>query len=115
MGEVFVTYKIERIFYWCFISHWSEEVGLQAEDHSLLLNFISHQELLACSRNVSVVMLDSHSGESSLLDLSGNIFGQIESDLSFLRWMNTWVGGSSPDVESLITEFIDHFKSFIIC
>ena len=54
--------------------HWSEEMMLKSQDNDLLKKFISHQELLARSRDVSVTVLKSHTSESSLLELGSHIF-----------------------------------------
>ena len=54
------------------IVHWSEEVVLDGQDNDLLEKLVSHEELLARTRDVSVAVLESHTGESSLLHLEGN-------------------------------------------
>ena len=88
--------------------HWSEEVCFQTHDNDLLEELITHQKLLAGSGDVSVSVLESHSGKSGLLGLNRNVSGQINSDLGFLGRMHSWVGGSSPNVEALIANLIHH-------
>jgi hypothetical protein len=90
------------------IVHWSEEMMLQVKNANLFKESISHKELLGGSRDVSVTMLDSHGGESSLLNLEGNSLGQIHINLSLLLWMDSWVHSSSEDVEALVSSFVDH-------
>ena len=53
-------------------------------------------------------MLNSHSGVSGLLDLDGNTLFEIKCDLSLSGSMHSWVGGSSENVETLVSDFVDH-------
>jgi hypothetical protein len=70
---------------------------------------VAHQELLGGTTDVSIAMLDSHTGESSLLNLKGNASSKVEGNLGLLGWMNTWVHGSCEDIETLVSDFVDHF------
>lgn len=56
----------------------------QCEDDGLLEELISHQELLCGSGDISISVLESHTSESSLLHLDGNVSSQIELGFSFL-------------------------------
>jgi hypothetical protein len=66
------TSQVERVLDWGCIVHWSEEMVLESQDDNLFEQFVSHQELLRGTTDVSVTMLESHSCESSLLHLEGN-------------------------------------------
>ena len=90
------------------IIEWSKEVLLDREDDGLLQKLIAHKELLSGSRDISVAVLDSHTGESGLLDLKSHTLGQIKVDLSLFRWMDSWIGGGGPDVKSLVSYLIHH-------
>ena len=57
---------------------------LQGEDDGLLKKLITHQELLCGSGDISISVLESHTGESSLLHLDGDVSGQVELGFSFL-------------------------------
>ena len=89
--------------------HWSEEMMFQSKNDDLLQKTIAHQELLSGTTDVSVTVLESHSCESSLLDLEGNASSQVKVDLSFLSWVHTCVGSSSEDVETLVSDSVDHY------
>ena len=79
------------------------------EDDDLLQKLVAHQELLAGSRDISVTVLDSHAGETSLLHLEGDKSRQIHGDLCFLGWVHTWVGSGSENIETFVTNLVDHF------
>lgn len=89
--------------------HGSEEVLFDSEDDGLLQELVAHQKLLAGTGDVSVAVLDTHAGEPCLLHLERNETGQIKSGFSFLCWMDTWVGCSSPDIKALITDLVHHY------
>ena len=52
--------------------HGPEEMPLKLENTGLLKKSVTHEEFLGGSRNVSVTMLDPHTGESCLLYLNSN-------------------------------------------
>jgi len=83
---------------------------LEGEDDGLLEELVAHKELLGGTRNVSVTVLDSHTGESSLLDLHSDVLGEVEHSLDLLGRMNSRVGGGSEDVEALVTDLECHFS-----
>ena len=90
------------------IVHGSEKLLLESQDNTLFKKFVTHQELFGASRNVSIAVLNSHTGVSSLLDLDGNTFFQIECDLSLSGSMYSWVRGSGENVETLVSDFVYH-------
>ena len=53
-------------------------------------------------------MLKSHTSESGLLNLNGDVSSKVKSDLSLLRWMHSWVSSGGPDVEALIANLVYH-------
>ena len=87
---------------------------LESHDNDLLKELITHQELLARSRDVSITVLQSHSGKSGLLNLKSNAPGQIKSDLGLLRRMDSWVGSGGPNVEAFIANLVHHYYLIII-
>ena len=89
--------------------HWSEEMVFEGKNNNLFKKSITHQELLGGTTHVSVSVLDSHTGESGLLNLDGYVLGQIQVDLDLSGWVNTWVHGGGEDVETLVSDFVDHF------
>ena len=103
-----MTYDVEGVLDWRLVVQWSEEVVFNREDNTLLQQFVAHQELLACTRDVPVSVLNSHTSESSLLHLKGHQSSQVETNLSFLGWMNTWVSSGSENVEALVSDLKDH-------
>ena len=62
----------------------SSDPVLEVNDHELFKNLVSHSELLASSRDVSVVMHDSHVRETSDVHLDSHVFGQISLGLGLL-------------------------------
>ena len=86
--------KVKTVLNRRTVVHGSEEVLLDGEDHQLLKDLITHQELLCSTRNVSVVVQNSHACETGDLYLNSNITGQISVNLSLFSWVNTGVQGS---------------------
>ena len=107
-----VTYEVEGVLNWGSVMHWSEEMVLKSKNDNLFEESVSHEELLGGTTDVSVSVLQSHTGESSLLDLKGDASGQVEVDLSLLGWMDSWVHGGSEDIEASVSDFINHLISF---
>ena len=91
------------------VVHGSEKLLLESQDNTLFKELVTHQELFGASRNVSIAVLNSHTGVSGLLDLDGNTFFQIESDLSLSSSMDSGVRGSGKNVETLVSDFVNHF------
>ena len=85
------------------IIHRSEELLFECQDNTLFKELITHKELFSGSGDVSVSVLNSHTSESCLLDLDGNTFLDIKSNLSFSCSMDSWVGGSCKDVETFVS------------
>ena len=54
------TYQIECLLNWSIVVHWSEEVLSNGQDHYLFKEAISHHKLLSGTRDVSVVVKNSH-------------------------------------------------------
>ena len=106
---ILTTYDVEGVFDWGLVVHGSEEVVLDREDHALLEELVAHQELLAGSGNIPVSVLNPHASESGLLDLQGDETGQVQADLGFLGWVDTWVSCCGENVEALVSYLVDHF------
>ena len=75
---------------------------------------VSHEELFACSGDVSVVVEDSHAGEPGDVDLHGDVLGQVSMDLGLLGRVHSGVDGSGEVVESFVSDFVDHLNLIII-
>ena len=90
------------------VVHGSEKLLFECQDNTLFKKLVSHQELFGSSRDVSIAVLNSHTGVSSLLDLDGNTFFQIECNLCLSGSMYSWVGSSSENIETLVSDFKDH-------
>ena len=64
---------------------------LDGEDHQLFKDFVSHEELLGCSGDVSVVVEDPHARVSGRVYLDGNVSSQIKVVLGLLGWVHSRV------------------------
>ena len=84
---------------------------LDSKDHELLQDFVTHEELLGSSRDVSVVVKDSHACESGNMHLHRDVSGQISVDLGLFGWMDSRIKSSSGVVKALVSDFIDHLLS----
>ena len=91
------------------VVHGSEKLLLESQDNTLFKKLVTHQELFGASRNVSIAVLNSHTGVSSLLDLDGNTFLQIECNLCLSGSMYSSIRGSCENVETLVSDFVNHF------
>lgn len=76
----------------------------------MLKQLVSHQKLFARTRNISVTVFDSHTSEPGLLNLQCHQSRQIEANLGFLGWVDTYVGSGSENVKALITNLVDHYE-----
>ena len=102
------TYQVEGVLDRRLIVHRPEVVVLQREDDGLLQKLVAHEELLAGSRDVAVVVLDAHTSESGLLDLQGNCLGDGKADFDLLRRVDSGIRCRSEDVETFVSDFINH-------
>ena len=91
------------------VIHRSEKVVLKIKNANLLKKLVSHEELLGGSGDVSVPMLKSHASKSSLLNLDGHSFGEVQIELGLLTGVDSWVHRMGEDVETLVSYFINHF------
>ena len=82
---------------------------LKIKNANLFEQLVAHQELLSSTRDISITVLKSHTGESGLLNLDGHCLSKIKSELSLLTWMNSRVHGSREYVKTLVSYFINHF------
>lgn len=103
------AYHEESLVDWGSIPHWSKEMFLQAQDHILLHKTVSIAELFAGTRDVSVVVHDSHASETGNVHLEGHVRLNIELCLGLLAWVGTWSGAHSEDIEGLVSNFINHY------
>ncbi len=55
------------------VGHRVEEVSLEVKNHKLFHEPVTHHELLGSTRDVTVVVLDSHTGVSSDLDSESDV------------------------------------------
>ena len=80
----------------------------QRKDHCLFEELITHKELFTSTRNVSIVVLDTHASESRLLYLESDSPSQIYCNLYLFGRMNTRISCSSEDVKALVSDFVNH-------
>lgn len=79
---------------------------LELEDHQLLQEAITHHKLLRGTRDVTVVVEESHAWETGDVHLKGNVASHVDVSLSLLSSENTV---SSEVVKASVSDFIDHF------
>lgn len=80
------------------------------QDHKLFEEFVTHHKLLGGTRDVPIVVEDAHTGESSDLNLKGDVGAEIAVDHRLLGRVDTSVVGHAPDrTESLIPNLVNHF------
>jgi len=79
------------------------------EDHKLLEEAISHHELLAGTANVTVVVEETHAGETGDVNLKGYVSLNVEGNLSLLGGVSTHGLAWVKDVEGLVPDFINHY------
>ena len=85
----------------------------QLEDHQLLEEAVAHHKLLAGTRNVSVVMQQSHTSEARDVHLQGHVSLDVEGSLSLPRWVGTRGHLRVKDVEGLVPNFINHYQKLL--
>lgn len=85
---------------------------LELQDHKLFQEFVSHKELLSRTANVTVVVHDTHAGESSDLHLHGDMLVHVGSGVGAAGGVRTGRRSSLPVDEALITDFINHLFLF---
>lgn len=78
------------------------------KNHQLFKELVSHEELFGGSRDVSIVVKDSHTSESSNVDLHGDISGKVSMNLGLFGGVNSWVESCTSIVKALVSDFIDH-------
>lgn len=79
-----------------------------SQNHYLFVDFISHEELLGGSRDVSVVVEDSHAVVSGDVHLHGDVSAEIGMNLGLFSWEDSRVNSGSCIVKALVSDFIDH-------
>ena len=82
-----------------------------SQDHKLFEEFVTHHKLLAGTRDVSIVVEDTHTGEPGDLNLKGDVGAEITVDHGLFGWVDTTVVGHAPRrSESLIPNLVNHFE-----
>ena len=100
--------QVETVFNGRSVVHGSEVVLLDGQDHQLLKDLVSHHELFASARDVSVVVQNSHAGVTCYLDLNSDEASQIGVNLCFLGGMYSGVESSYGIVKALVPDLINH-------
>ena len=82
-----------------------------AKDHKTLHEAVTHEELLGCSRNVSVVVQDSKTRVARNLGLERNLVTHVTLKLGLLVVEDALrvCTAAERSCEALVTDFIDHF------
>ena len=79
------------------------------QDHKLLKEAISEHELLGGTRDVTVVVKDSHTCETSDLNLECHMGAEVDIDLSLAGGVGTAVCSSCEgSSENLVSNLINH-------
>jgi len=86
----------------------------QLEDHKLFEETISHHELLSGTGNVSVVVENTHTGETGSLNLDSYMSSDIELHVSLGSGEGTDRLSGREVVETLVSDFIDHFVYLLL-
>ena len=81
---------------------------LELQYHQLLQEPVAHEELFSGARNVAVVVHDTHSCETSNLNLNGDVLVHVGIEVSLLGWERSHTGSSLPIDEALVSDFINH-------
>ena len=103
------TYNHEGLLDWSLVAHWSEELVAERQNHQLLEETVSVEELLGGSGDVSVVVENSHSVVTGDLGLDGDVVAEIEVHLSGCHLENTSSGTGGESLgEALVSNLIDH-------
>ncbi len=84
------------------------------EDHELLENLVSHKELLGGSRDVSVIVEDSHTSVSGDVDLHGDVSFEVSIDLGLLGGVHSGIKSGNCVVEALVSDFINHLLYYYL-
>ena len=100
--------QVEAVFNRGAVVHGSEVVLFDRQDHKLLEDLVAHQELFGRTRDVTVVVQDSHASETGDLHLDSDVAGQVSLDLGLFRGVHTGVKGSSRVVETLVPDLEYH-------
>jgi hypothetical protein len=89
-------------------------VLFDGKDHELLENLVSHYELLGGSRDVSVVVEDSHTSESGDLDLHGDVPLEVSVDFGLLAGVDSGVESRACLVEAFVSDFVNHLLILLL-
>ena len=87
---------------------------LELEDHELLEEFVAHEELLGGAANVTVVVHDTHAGETGDLHLHGDVLVHVRLGIGTAGGVRTGRASSLPVDEALVTDFINHLLYYLI-
>ena len=109
---IYCTYEVEGVLDWGGVVHWSEEMVFEGENDNLLEKSISHHELLGGTRDVSVVVEESHTGVSRDLDLKGQMSLHSNIHVGLLGWEHANTIGTSEVIEALVSDFVNHLINY---
>ena len=78
------------------------------QNHNFFEETISHHKLLGGTRDVSVVVHDSHGRVASDVGLEDDVSCQVDVDLRLFGWEGSDGCGSTKVIEALVPDFVYH-------
>ena len=109
---VLITYEEEGVLNGGLVVHRSEIVLFNLQDHKLFKEPVAHHELLGGTRDVSVVVEDSHTSVSRDLDLKGQVSLHSNIDVGLSGRENTNTIGTGEVIEALVSDFVNHLINY---
>ena len=102
------TYQEEGLLDGGLVVHWSEEVFPNGQNHNFFEEAISHHELLGSTRDVSIVVENSHGWVASNVGLEDDVRSQVDIDLCLFGWESSDRLGGAKVIEALVSDFVYH-------
>ena len=110
-----MTYHKVSVLDGGLVVHGAEVVLTESQDHQLLEEAVTHHELFGGTRDVPVVVEDTHTCETCDLHLQSHVLAQVNIDLGLARGVGTNIccsheGGS----ETLVPNLVNHYSKQLL-
>ena len=92
----------------------AEVMFTELENHKVLKHGVAHHELLSGTANVAVVVKKTHSGETSAVNLEGDVQVHVEVRVDLTGGVEAGGRSVGEVVETLVSDFINHFNYYIL-